>query len=452
MKRRDFLQVLAAGGGLTLCSNPSALWAAPVSSFESACHEAGFDPRKKGNSFFVIGADIHYSLDIPKQPEAFRTLLRECSGMDPRPEFVGVLGDLICSRSLGFGNNGNEKAASEELALLKSDLDSLAAGLSMKLIPGNHDTQPREEDSKFCCEKLGIEPYHAFQACGAYFLFLNGGHDASLSRNQAEWMKAEIARIPNDATLILAVHQPLGVSNERGFAMAFPELLANRTGETILLAGHEHHDQENVFRLPKTFLHEFVHVSCAGGWKREGCAYWIYCLSAGKLTARIRRNPDGTFSALPAFNRLPNEMTGSIPQPFEAFSEDDLLACSFMGFDGMNVHSLTGADCGSYVFYLKEITVSLTPASVPPEARRIAILGRLASSFNGKVPEDTARHVFVSDRGQRKTEIRFLEKLPGDLFIYEIPDEFRSCESIQVHIESFGFKANDVFAGLAFVR
>lgn len=346
---------------------------------------------------------------------------------------------------------GNEKGATEELALLKSDLDSLTSGLSMKLIPGNHDSQPREYESGFCCEKLGIQPYYAFQACGAYFMFLNGGHDASPSPEQVAWMKSEIAKVPNDATLFLAVHQPLGFSNERGFTVEFPDLLEKRTGETILLAGHEHCDRERIFRLEKTYLHEFVHISCAGGWKREGCAYWIYCLRDGKLTARIRRNPDGTFSAYPNYGLQPDKTTRRIPQPFEAFSEDDLLTCSLMGSASMNVHSLTGADCGSYVFYLKEITVSLTPESVPPEATRIAILGRLSSSFNGEKPADTARHVFVSEKGQRKTEVKFLQQLSGDVAVYELPEAFRSCETLWVHIESFGYKANDVFAGLAFV-
>ena len=456
ISRRNFVQIGASFGTEVLfrsflSENPAesaegAQADLSFSTLEEAFDALKFNPDAPNASFFAVTSDIHYIKDAQ---DGFQNVVPELNALKRKPAFLAILGDNISSMSPSFGSKPNYSQADEEMAALKADLGRVRSDLPVHLLIGNHDTFPYEKNASYFCDKMNTAPYYSFDESGVHFVFLNGAHDGSIDDQQKLWLDKTIRTFNLDSTIVLAMHQPLGESNERGLTMILPEIFDQFTGNLWLLCGHGHVNQVRTFQLPKTVLREVEIASCVGGWNHSGANYWIFCLRDGQLVGRIDRRVGKNWTLAP---EISIQNPRKLRQPFEAV-QDDILVSGLMGQDAkLEIIEGQGADCGTYWFYLTTITASL-PFPKDKTATRLALLGSLNSRFNGtKQPIDAQRRVFLSGDGSSWTQADFpSQPEPGQVWVFNIPDCVAG-ERLYFKIVSFGYKANDTIAGAALLR
>jgi hypothetical protein len=112
MNRRHFLHQTGAALGSTALTPLHRSLAAVVNeprraaTLEEAYKQLGFDPHA-GDSFTALWmADIHYGGGKPEN--ILPPMIAEIAPMNPRPSFIGIVGDLICAASRSFGTIPNE--------------------------------------------------------------------------------------------------------------------------------------------------------------------------------------------------------------------------------------------------------------------------------------------------------------------------------------------------------
>ncbi|MDO4628907.1 MAG: metallophosphoesterase [Planctomycetia bacterium] len=453
--RRNFLKSTAIfGAGIffadelfSAMETPKILLGTNFNTLEEAFSALDFDPNDSASMFFAVTSDIHYSREAEF---GFQKAIPDLNALQLRPSFLALLGDNVCSMSGSYGSKPNYAQADREIDTLKADLAKLHSDLETFMLVGNHDTFPYEKDAKYFCEKMGMKPYYTFDRGGIHFVFLNGGHDGFIDEDQKRWLAEVIQSFQPDSTVILAMHQPLGEANERGLTMILPEIFADFTGDVWLLCGHEHFNRFRTVQLPKTTLHEVIINSCASGWKRDRPNYWIFCIKNGKVYARIERHIEHSWNCVLSVDTM-SKTPSPLCQPFEVV-KNDILVSSLMGQDkNMEIHAGKGADCGTYWFYLTSITCSF-PLLKESKPTRLAILGSLKSPFNGTPPDDKKRRVYVSTDSENWTQLAFPDQpQPGKVWIFALPTDLAG-ERLYFKIDSFGYKANDSFAGAALLK
>ena len=452
MNRRHFLQLCAAFP----CALSIPVYADDAVSFAAGLQKAfdalDFQPEKGKREFFVTAADIHYTEDQNHdQNRAFRFLIHELNTLpeDLLPDHLMVLGDCICSMSPCFSYGPNVPKALKEYANLHEDLAVLNPKIPVRVIAGNHDTPPFDEESEVFCREMKTPPYYRYECAGLPILALDGGHDGFLGKKQRAWLKEETAKLQPERNVAILIHQPMGFTNERGLAETLPDALKNQTGEVYVLAGHEHHDATAYFQLPKTRLTQWTHIRTGGAGfsSHGGPSWWVYCVEDGRITARIQRCMDGQIVA----HRIvaPDEKSlRPIIAPFSQVQEKCVVRALLGEDETYELVTCKGGNCGSYFFYLKSATFKIhVPAGANPS--KMAVLGNLNSGFNGtpKPEVDRKRHVFLSSDGENWDEVPFGERTKDFLYWLEIPEKFRSVTDLFVRVDAPGMAANDVLAG-----
>ena len=224
-------------------------------SLDEAFRVLGFDP-KAGDSFTTLWmADIHYG--IGEAQDILPPMMSEIERMNPRPAFIGIVGDLIVSASHSFGRVPGDKermAAREEFRALKKHYDALVRFAPVRLTLGNHDTYPGESDLGLFRAVFGDVPVtHAFAEKGVAFIIANGGSCGLLGEAQEAWLQTEARRLHRaGGTLVAAIHQPSvgSVVNERGITSAVRSGFDGLRGDLWVIGGHIHANSDRVLRIP----------------------------------------------------------------------------------------------------------------------------------------------------------------------------------------------------------
>jgi hypothetical protein len=365
--------------------------------------------------------------------------------MNPAPRFVALLGDNGCSVSRNFGHTPNEKGLAQArigLEGLRTKLARLDAAIPLKLVIGNHDTMPGETDAAFFRTVFPTcQPYEAFEESGIRFMVWNGGHDGGIDLRQREWIRAQAAAMPCNASTVIFIHQPsLGMTErERGIPAMVCESFAEHTGPLWLLAGHVHANTTSIFALPKTKIVQVAHVKSIKG-------YWIYGMSNGRIVARVYGavNKGFTSEAMPDLTQPALQ----IPLPFAG--RDDVLWRLLIGDDAAATKAAfvsgKGGNCGTWWFYVDELVYRLPLASAP-SATRFAVLAAL--SKHRKTGEPV--HLYASADGETWTETKLLET-QASVNLYTIPEGLRSSRELFVKVRSFGYSADTCVGGFALCR
>ncbi len=167
-------------------------------------------------------------------------------------------------------------------------------GIPWYNVPGNHELNFEAEDDRHSLEtfkRFYGPPYYAFEYADALFVVLdnieykgngqadpgdvrgNGGYEASISRDQLEWLENELAHVDEDRLVFVATHAPLG-SEYGSYATENRDrlfrLLAGRPN-LYSVAGHTHttdhvyFGEEDGFSGPGTF-HHHVLTTVSGAW------------------------------------------------------------------------------------------------------------------------------------------------------------------------------------------
>ncbi len=203
----------------------------------------------------------------------------------------------------------------DDLSMLPR-LSSIIAqiGVPWYNVPGNHELNFLATEDAYSLETFSRwygPPYYAFEYADAVFVVLddvhyrgtqasgmrgNGGYDGKFGEHQLAWLKSELAHVPNDKLLVLAMHIPLlvragpegdevGVRDRQAlYALLedYPNLYA--------VAGHTHTTQhiwigeEDGYHGEEAF-HHHVLTTVSGSW-------WSGPFDADSLPISLQR--DGT--------------------------------------------------------------------------------------------------------------------------------------------------------------
>jgi hypothetical protein len=432
MKRRDFLKrsgglCLSGVAGVALKAEPSQAY--PFSTLEEALASVGFDASKKDSFTTIWTADTHYGIGDPEN--ILPPIMTEVRAMKTPPKFFAIAGDLICRASLSFGQVPGEKQKAEAIAefkVLKRHVDAIEQHVPVKLALGNHDTHPEEDAPELFHAVFPERPeYHAFEIAGVPFIFLNGGSCGNMDEEQRTWFRDEVKRRHKPgATLMVICHQPsLGsVTNERGVPAAFREALNEAKGDLWLIGGHQHHNHDQAYRLPKGIITQAtITTGNPGTWGTERPGYWIYAFSGGKLVARVFRRLGQGY----AVARPPTTQNATLIRlPFE--NRDDLLWHVLVG-EGDRPYLIDAQAklCQNYWHYTKSLTYRFPLTLGHGKARRLAVL---ETHVGGKQP----RKYFASADGGQWDEITQLER-DGAFTRFPIPANCFDSGSIHIRLE-----------------
>ncbi len=211
---------------------------------------AGAAPKAAGLAplSFVQISDTHIGFNKAANPDPVATL-RETVGrikaLPNKPDFVVHTGDVT------------HLATPAQFDLAQQVFQEL--GVPVFAIPGEHDvvdgSDPRPFLDRFGKDSKG-DGWHSFDVRGTHFVALNNALSlgdqgmGTLGRAQLDWLKADLAGLPDSTPIVVLSHFPLwGLQPSWGWGTVdAPEALAMlaRFGSVTSLNGHVHQLQTRV--------------------------------------------------------------------------------------------------------------------------------------------------------------------------------------------------------------
>jgi 3',5'-cyclic AMP phosphodiesterase CpdA len=189
MHRRDFLHLATLGGG--------AVYTAAL----AGC--AASSGRVTADFHFVQLSDVHWGFKGPPNPDAHGTLPKAVAAVNALaspPDFIVFTGDLTHTTD-------DPVERRRRLAEFKQ----IVSGLNVKILhfmPGEHDAAL---DRGAAFKELFGSTYYSFEHKGVHFIALDNVSDSgtTLGAEQIAWLRADLARLPVDAPIVVLAHRPL---------------------------------------------------------------------------------------------------------------------------------------------------------------------------------------------------------------------------------------------------
>src|SRR5262245_6247486 len=199
MQRRDFLSLVAVGGGVVFAS---ALAGCP-SRGETVSNAAAKATNDYTDFFFVQLSDTHWGYQGPANPDASGTLRKAVTAVNAlptQPDFIVFTGDLT---------HTTDDPAERRRRL--AEFKSIVADLNVKTVrfmPGEHDAS-LDRGAAFK-EHFG-ETFYTFDHKGVHFIALDNVSDAGarIGDAQLEWLRNDLAARDRKAPLVVLTHRPL---------------------------------------------------------------------------------------------------------------------------------------------------------------------------------------------------------------------------------------------------
>ncbi|MGV8933045.1 MAG: metallophosphoesterase family protein [Gallionellaceae bacterium] len=193
--RRDFMKLLAVGGGAVFAS---ALTGRAIAAAYGNNSQAAYD-----DFYFVQLSDTHWGYSGPANPDAANTLKKAVAAVNElkeQPDFIIFTGDLTHTTD-------DPKERRRRLA----EFRDIVTGLKVKnvrFIPGEHDASL---DNGSAYKELFGETHYSFDHKGVHFVTLDNVSDvgANIGDAQLEWLKADLSRQKKDAPIVVFTHRPL---------------------------------------------------------------------------------------------------------------------------------------------------------------------------------------------------------------------------------------------------
>jgi len=247
-----------------------------------------------------LPARIDFPLRRREEPASFEAIL--LSDTQPQSEAeVGFIADDVVAELVGtkarFGMTMGD-ILFDDLSLFPRFNSVIAqVGIPWYNVPGNHELNLRAPNDRYSLETFKRyfgPPYYAFEYADAVFFVLDnieyqgggetdpadfrgtGGYVARIADDQLAWLERELAHVPEDSLVVLAMHAPLETylgdapsMNTQNRRELF-RLLSGRR-HLYAVAGHthttEHHyfGEEDGFSGPEPF-HHHVLSTVSGSW------------------------------------------------------------------------------------------------------------------------------------------------------------------------------------------
>ncbi len=247
-----------------------------------------------------LPASIDFGLRRQAEPNAFEAIL--FADTQPQTEAeIDYIRDKVVAELIGtearFGMTMGD-IMYDDMSLFPRLIDIIGQiGIPWYNVPGNHELNFKAENDKYSLEtfkRFFGPPYYSFEYGGAHFFVLDnieykgngesdpgdvrgsGGYIANLGKRQLRWLERELAYVPNDALVFLAMHSPLetyvadapGVTTQDRRALF--KLLEGRPN-LYAVAGHTHTTEHLYFGKDDGFkgpgeLHHHVLSTVSGSW------------------------------------------------------------------------------------------------------------------------------------------------------------------------------------------
>ena len=247
-----------------------------------------------------LPASIDFGLRRQAEPNAFEAIL--FADTQPQTEAeIDYIRDKVVAELIGtearFGMTMGD-IMYDDMSLFPRLIDIIGQiGIPWYNVPGNHELNFKAENDKYSLEtfkRFFGPPYYSFEYGGAHFFVLDnieykgngesdpgdvrgsGGYIANLGKRQLRWLERELAYVPNDALVFLAMHSPLetyvadapGVTTQDRRALF--KLLEGRPN-LYAVAGHTHTTEHLYFGEDDGFkgpgeLHHHVLSTVSGSW------------------------------------------------------------------------------------------------------------------------------------------------------------------------------------------
>lgn len=444
MQRRKFLRISSiAATTSTSIAHLSGLAAASQQhhqSLELAFASIGFNPRDMDAFTVVWLSDTHYNTGNTEN--ILPPLTAEVEKMNPRPAFIGILGDLINTASLAFGvipTAEHKQKAREEFQAFKKHYDELKRLAPVKLTLGNHDTYPDEADAGLFREVFGsTEVEHAFTEKGVPFIIANGGSSGYLGSRQESWFAESVKQLHKpEGTLITAIHQPsLGsMVRERGITANARQALRDTHGDIWQIGGHVHHNEDKLFSLPHgtTIKQTAITAANPAVWGTNHPGYWIWCFKNGKLAGRIYKKVG---NGLPYFTHpttLAKESATPLLLPFE--NREDILWKTLVGENDTPYRVKTEAGwCENFWAYAKRLEYQFPlklGGTQDDGSFKVKNALVLMSSMAAK---DKSMALYTSANGQDWTAVENIT-IKGDYHHFPIPTNCLASGQLSLRME-----------------
>ena len=152
---------------------------------------------------FVQLSDTHVGFNGPPDPlgtKAFENAVATINRLKNRPELVIVTGDLTHD-----ADSPDEHA--RRYRLFKEIAGEINGG-QIKVVPGENDA---ELDGGAMFREFMGPTYYSFDHRGVHFIALDNvsGGKPAIGGEQLAWMKADLARFPSSAPIVVFTHRPL---------------------------------------------------------------------------------------------------------------------------------------------------------------------------------------------------------------------------------------------------
>ena len=190
MDRRDFLKLSAAGGGAVFAS------ALPGCASLGTGGEPDF--------YFVQLSDTHWGFNGPAvNPDPRGTLpkaVEAVNALGTQPDFIVFTGDLTHTTEDGDERRRRLAEFKKVAAQLKNP--------NVRFMAGEHDASL---DKGAAWKEFFGETYYTFDHKGVHFIALDNVSDpaARLGEAQLAWLKADLAKLPKTAPIVILTHRPL---------------------------------------------------------------------------------------------------------------------------------------------------------------------------------------------------------------------------------------------------
>jgi len=190
MDRRQFLQLTAVGGGAVFAS------ALP------GCASLGMGGEP--DFYFVQLSDTHWGFNGPAvNPDARGTLpkaIEAVNALEQQPDFIIFTGDLTHTTEDGVERRKRLAEFKQIVAQIKNP--------NVRFMAGEHDAAL---DNGAAWKEFFGETHYTFDHKGVHFITLDNVSDpaARLGEAQLGWLKADLAKQPKDARIVVLAHRPL---------------------------------------------------------------------------------------------------------------------------------------------------------------------------------------------------------------------------------------------------
>src|SRR5262245_12642381 len=203
LDRRSFLRI--AGTSLSI----GALYSAFAPLAHGACGAiltrtlAELNGEAPGIFSFIQLSDTHVGFNGPPDPlgtRAFENAVATINRLKRRPELVIVTGDLTHD-----ADSPDEHA--KRYRLFK-EIAGRIGGAQVKVVPGENDAAL---DGGVMFREFMGPTYHSFDHRGVHFVALDNVSNGkpTVGPAQLAWMKADLARFPTSAPIVVYTHRPL---------------------------------------------------------------------------------------------------------------------------------------------------------------------------------------------------------------------------------------------------